>query len=92
MKRRKTPGFWLALIAATALVFSVSIGAMHVRYAQERRALAEQRLYRDQLKLYVSDLNDELKYVQSDEFVIRTARDELGLLMPNEVRYVNSAR
>ncbi len=92
MRHRATPRFWLVMIVATLLVFGVTITAVQLRCARQQRVLNEQRLYRDQLKLAVSDLSDELAYVQTDEFVIRTARDELGLLMPNEVRYVNSVR
>ena len=29
---------------------------------------------------------------QTDDYVVRTARDELGMIMPDEVRYVNGAR
>ena len=92
MRRRATPRLWLTLIVATVLIFGVSFGVLQARCARDGRALTEQRLYRDQLKLRVSDLSDQLNYAQSDEYIIRVARDELGMIMPNEVRYVNGAR
>lgn len=92
MRRRITAKFWLTLILATALVFGISFGVLQARYARDGRALAEQRLYRDQLKLRVSDLSAQLNYAQSDDYIIRVARDQLGMIMPNEVRYVNGAR
>ena len=33
-----------------------------------------------------------LAQAQSDEYVIRVARDELNMIMPGEIRYVNGAR
>ena len=42
--------------------------------------------------LQVDELSDRLAYAQTDDYVIRAARDELGMIMPDEVRYVNGAR
>ena len=41
--------------------------------------------------LEVQDLNDQLDYAQTDDYIIRAARDQLGLIMPREVRYVSSS-
>ena len=47
---------------------------------------------RDALVLQVNALTDQLNFARTDDYVIRTARDELGMIMPGEVRYVNGAR
>ena len=47
---------------------------------------------RDALILEVNALSDRLAFAQTDDYVIRTARDELGMIMPGEIRYVNGAR
>ena len=41
-----------------------------------------------------ADPDDPANYyfAQTDDYVIRVARDELGMIMPGEVRYVNGAR
>ena len=39
----------------------------------------------------IGELEKEIEFVQTDEYVERAARDELGLIMPGEVRYVNAA-
>ena len=91
VRRRATPKFWVFMIAVTVLVFGVSFLVMQHRYEQGVRQLQQVRAYRDQLTLQVQDLNDQLAYAQTDDFIIRAARDQLGMIMPGEVRYVNSA-
>ena len=44
------------------------------------------------MAIRVNLLSDQLDFAQTDDYVIRTARDELGMIMPGEVRYVNGAR
>ncbi|MBR1560638.1 MAG: septum formation initiator family protein [Clostridia bacterium] len=92
MRRRTTPKFWLFMILTTVVVFSVSLGVLQARYGQGARELERIRDHRDDLDLEVRDLRDELEYAQTDDFIIRAARDQLGLIMPSEVRYVNGAR
>ena len=91
VRRRATPKFWLFMIFTTLVVFSISFGVLQHRYAQGARQLEAIHEYRDELILQVRDLNDALDYAQTDDYVIRTARDQLGLIMPGEVRYVNGA-
>ena len=91
MRRRATPKFWAMMIAVTVLVFAVSFLVMAHRYEQGAVQLALDRAQRDQLTLDIEDLNHQLAYVQTDEFIVRQARDALNMIMPGEVRYVNSA-
>ena len=37
----------------------------------------------------VQSLQTTLDFTETDEYVIRTARNELGMIMPGEVRYVS---
>ena len=92
MRRRVTPKFWLFMIAVTAVIFGVSFGVMQYRYSVGARQLRQVRAYRDELSLEVDALSDQLAFAQTDDYVVRTARDELGMIMPDEVRYVNGAR
>ena len=91
VRRKMTPRFWLFMIFTTIVVFSVSLGVLQFRYNQGARELARIRDYRDGLDLQVRDLTAELEYANTDAFIIRAARDELGLIMPSEVRYVNGS-
>ncbi len=92
MRRRAKPRFWLFLIAVTLLVFGASFLVMRARYAQGEALLKQTRADRDALVLQVNALTDQLNFARTDDYVIRTARDELGMIMPGEVRYVNGAR
>ena len=91
VRRRVTPKFWAFMIVTMLAVFCVSFGVLQHRYAQGERQLKQMRAYKDELTLEVQDLNDQLEYAQTDDYIIRAARDQLGLIMPSEVRYVNSA-
>ena len=92
VRRRVKPRFWLFMIAITAVVFLTSFAVMRHRYALGAERLRQVQRQRDELVLQVSALSDQLDFAQTDDYVIRTARDELGMIMPGEVRYVNGAR
>ena len=92
MRRRVKPRFWVFMIAVTVIVFGASFAVMQLRYAQGERRLAEARTVRDEMTMQVDALSDRYEFAQTDEYVIRVARDELGMIMPGEVRYVNGAR
>ena len=85
------PRFWLLLSLAAALVFSGSMLVARGRLNAESAQVAALTEQRDQLVRDIGDLQEEISFVQTDEYVERAARDELGLIMPGEVRYVNSA-
>ena len=40
----------------------------------------------------MDELSEQLAYARTDEYVMRIARDELGMILPGEVRYVNGGR
>ena len=92
MRLRAKPRFWIIMIVLTALVFCASFAAMRHRYAQTDRRLRQAQSRRDELVLQTNALSDQLTFAQTDDYVIRVARDELGMIMPGEVRYVNGAR
>lgn len=92
MRRRVKPRFWVFMITVTLIVFLASFAVMRLRYAQVEQRLAAVRTSRDELTMQVNALSEKLSFAQTDAYVIRTARDELGMIMPGEVRYVNGAR
>ncbi len=92
MRRRVKPRFWVFMIAVTLIVFCVSFLVARHRYAQGAERLKQARQERDEIILQANALSDELAFARTDDYVIRVARDELGMIMPGEVRYVNGAR
>ena len=92
MRRRVKPRFWGFLIAITLIVFLASFAVMRIRYGYGAQRLAEARRERDALAVQADALGDQLEFAQTDEYVIRVARDELNMIMPGEIRYVNGAR
>jgi len=91
VRRRVKPRFWLFMIGVTLLVFAASFAVLQIRYAQGEQRLARVLGDRDRLAAEASALSDQLAFARTDDYIIRTARDELGMIMPGEVRYVNGA-
>ena len=85
------PRFWLTLSVTAALVFSVSFLVTRARLEAQVARVQERIAERDQIVREIGELENEIDFVQTDEYVERAARDELGLIMPGEVRYVNAA-
>ena len=92
MRRRVKPRFWVFMIAITLMVFGVSFAVMRVRFHQGEHRLGQARQERDDMALQVSLLADQLSFAQTDDYVIRVARDELGMIMPGEVRYISGSQ
>ena len=89
LKRKLSAQFWAMLIAATLMVFSVSFIVLQHRCAEGERRLSQVKAKHTQLYLKMMDLEEEMKYVQTDDYIERSARDDLGLIMPNEYRYIS---
>ena len=92
MRRRVKPRFWGFMIAVTLLVFLASFAVMRIRYGYGAQRLAEAQSECNALAVEAKALGDQLEYAQTDDYVIRVARDELNMIMPGEIRYVNGAR
>lgn len=92
MRRRVKPRFWVFMIVVTVIVFCASFAVARHRLSQGAVRLRQARQQRDEIILQANALSDQLDFAQTDAYVIRMARDELGMIMPGEVRYVNGAR
>ena len=90
MRLRIQPRFCIILIAVMLIVFSVSIGLSHRDLRAGEKRLAEAKAEYAQLQRELDSLREELEYTRTDDYVERIARDELGLMMPGEIRYVSS--
>ena len=92
MRRRVKPRFWGFLIAVTLIVFLASFAVMRIRYSYGAQQLAQAQSERDALAVEAKLKADQLEFAQTDEYVVRIARDELNMIMPGEIRYVNGTR
>ncbi len=90
MSKKKTvkPRFWLLMIAVLAIVFSgvyISQGQYLATQAQSVQALEQQKT---QALNENAALERKIAFAKTNEYVERVARDQLGLLKKNEVRFV----
>lgn len=87
--RTAQPRFFVILSVIAALVFVAGTTMVQARMKQDARRLAEVRLEQQALVDEISQLEQQIEYVQTDEYVENAARDELGLIMPGEIRYMS---
>ena len=83
------PKFYAILIVVMLLCFGISfaVSAHSMNAARDHAdALVKEK---EAMRVRIRDLNEELEYVKSDEFIIRHARDVLKLVKPGEIRYTN---
>ena len=91
MSRKKTvkPRFWLLMMAVLAVVFM----SVYVSQAQYLTTQATNIQALEQQKALALDENAALErkiaFAKTSEYVERVAREQLGLLKKNEVRFVS---
>lgn len=90
MRSRKIkPRFFVIVSLMTALFFFGGVKVVQMRIDQEAKQLARVRLEQQALVDAVNELEAEIEYVQSDEYIKDAARDDLGMIMPGEIRYMS---
>ena len=89
MRLKTKPRFWIIAITVMTAVFGVSIAAGQHDLRLGAQQLEAANAQYAQLESEVATLQAKLDYVQTDEYVIRVARDDLGLVMPGESRYLS---
>ena len=86
--REAKPRFFVLLSVIAALVFAVGVIAVRGRMARDAEVLQQLRREQQTLVDSISELEDELEYAQTDEYVENAAREELNMIMPGEIRYM----
>ena len=84
------PRFWLFLIVCMVVCFAMSSAVAQIHYnhvSQRVHLLSTEKL---SLVSHITQLNDQLRYMQTDDYIERIARDELNMIMPGEIRYVSN--
>jgi len=87
-KKTVKPRFWFLMMAVLAMVFC----GVYISQSQYLSSQAESVQALEQLKSQALDesaaLERKIAFAKTSEYVERVARDQLGLLKKNEVRYV----
>lgn len=86
-----TPRFWALLAAAFALYMAVSYATGFWHIWRLEREIARVRAELQRLEAENAALQAQLSYMQSDEYIEKVAREELGLVMPGETAVVVAA-
>lgn len=87
--RTAKPRFFILLSVIAALVFAGGIAAVRVRMDRDAELLQQIRMEQQALVDEIGELEQEIEYVQTDEYIENAACEELGLIMPGEIRYMN---
>lgn len=87
---RIAPRFYGFLIIMMLVVFGVSFAVSYGRLAAELDTLSSAKAEKAQLTAQVTAMRQELTDAQTSEYIERIARDELGMLYPGEIRYVDN--
>lgn len=87
---RIAPRFYGFLIAVMLIIFGVSFAVSYGRLRDEMGELSAARAEQAALSAQVAEKRQEYTDIQSDEYIERIARDELGMLYPGEIRYVGN--
>lgn len=91
MAKKKKKGIRLIHVFFLFLVIYVTIVLNHQRSLMKNldsKKLKNQTEI-NQLKKEIEDLNDEIESSDSLEFVEKVARDELGMVKPREIIYID---
>lgn len=91
MHLRIRPRFCLIVISVMLVAFGVSLAFAQRDLSEASLRLDEVTAQRAALAEELKELQAELDFAQTDDYIIRVARDELGMIMPGEIRYTNEA-
>lgn len=87
---RVAPRFYCFLIVCMLAVFGVSFAISYGRLSAEIDLLNAANAEQAELATEVAVLRQKMSDVQTDDYIERMAREELGMLYPGEIRYVNN--
>jgi len=92
-KRRVSARIKLYMLFWALLLVSFTVG-ISVQYAGYRNAVNQRMAEENQIadaNKRTAELKDEIAYSGSDAFVMKIAREQLGLVMPGDLLFHNTA-
>lgn len=87
-KKLVKPRFWLLMMAVLVLVFVGFYTSQSGYMARQQAQIALLEAQRDEIVAENAMLERKIAFSKTDEYIERTAREDLGLLKPGEVRFV----
>ncbi len=94
-QKKAKPKGWLWLYAViwvfTAVMFTVFIVMQMSDYNESRRELARLQADLEAEDRTREELLDEMVYNESDAYIEEQAREQLGLIRPDEILIINDA-
>lgn len=88
--RRVKPRFWLILMVLMLSVYIVLTSSQRDLIEQQAAVIDELTLTKETMEVEIASAQRRLEFSKSDDYIERIARSELGLVMPDEVLYVQS--
>lgn len=86
------PRFLLLVVAAFVAVFVVTFFIEGGYIARQKEKIAELEGVRASAVHRLSESERKIDFAKTDEYIERTARENLGLLKPGQVRYVPAGK
>lgn len=90
-RRRKFPIALAIIILITVIYGSVVIGNQISIRNQKLEIIAKNKETISNLKVDIDNLNEEIENSSSSDFVEKVAREELGMVKPREIVYVDKS-
>lgn len=90
-KSKKSMIFRIAFLAFTVYV-AVSVTAIQVDIANRKQQLADAQAQLDEQKLIKSEITDILNSGENTEYIMKIAREKLGMAFPDEEVFVDPNR
>jgi len=86
--RSVKPRFWLILMALFLSVFAYVTSTQNELLAQQNAVIEEQTMATEDMEVKIVTSQRRLVFSRSDDYIESNARSDLGLVMPDEVLYV----
>ena len=89
LKRRRFPLALALIIIGSVILGSIKIGKSISLRNQKLEIISANNQEISNLKLEIDNLNSELENSSSTDFIEKVAREDLGMVKPREVIYVD---
>lgn len=90
-KSKKSMIFRIAFLAFTVYV-AVSVTVIQIDIANRKQQLADAQAQLDEQKLIKSEITDILNSGENTEYIMKIAREKLGMAFPDEEVFVDPNR
>lgn len=89
-KRVIKPRLWLFAMASFTLIFFLFYSLQGKLLSQQDMEIKQLTEQKEQAEMTGKELSRKIDFTKTDTYVERVAREELGLLRPDEIRFVEA--